>query len=132
MSFKIDQAYMTQFIAGAFGLPIVHENVDYTPTPQTAYVEIFQIPNEEVGLSLNDSNMTTGIFRAILRYPLNATAIDAKEKAEEIIAFFPIGSEVAYGGQSTRVTGTNRVKGVPEDGWYKIVVSISYNAFLTR
>lgn len=132
MSILIDDAFVTAFIDGAFGLPIAHENIDYNPSPGTAYAEIFVIPNPRTPLSLQDTDITTGLFRVVLRYPVGDGSITAKTKAEAIIAAFPINSTVTAGGQSARVTRVMRDRGFPEDGWYKTVVTIFYEAFIAR
>lgn len=131
---KIDQAFLTAWITtnSSFGLPTAHENKDYTPDPQTAYAEVFNLPNPLDPLTLNDMDETTGIFRIILRYPVNKGGIAAKIKAQEIVDAFPIGTSVPYSGQSAIIRRTTRQNGVNEAGWYKIVVSIQYITFITR
>lgn len=132
MSIKVDDAFTQAFIDGAFGLPIAHENLPYTPTAQTAYAEIFLIPGPKYPLSVSDTDATSGLFRVILRYPPDTGAVTAKQKAEAIIAAFPVNSTVTSSGQSVRVTSVSRDRGYPEDGWFKTVVTITYQAFITR
>lgn len=131
---KIDQAFITAWKTtnSEFGLPTAYENKHYKPTQDAAYAEIFMLPNDSEALSLADSDETSGIFRVILRYPVGKGAFAAKNKAQEIINAFPIGTGVPYSGQSAIITKTSRQKGVNEDGWYKIVVSIQYFAIITR
>ena len=132
MSLKIDQAFVQSFIDGAFGLPIDYENMPYTPVSGTAFAELINIPNPIDSLTFADMNETSGIFRIILRYPADGGAIAAKTKAEEIMAHYPIGSSVAYSGQSATIRSVDRQAGVVEDAWYTLVVSIRYISFITR
>jgi hypothetical protein len=125
-SLKIDQAFVTEFIAGAFGLPIAHENVDYEPVQGTPYAEINVLPNNTTKLTLNNSNETDGIFRIHLRYPTGKGAISAKTKAEEIIAYFAPGNRIGYGGQSVLILGTDRKQGIQNENWYEIIVTLTY------
>jgi len=133
MSFlPIDQAFINQFIEADFGLPIAHENAPYDPVPGTPYVELICINNDFTPYSLADSLETEGIFRAILRYPVGNYSIAAKQMADQILAIFPINSLVEYGTSKSKVIKQNRNTGAPEEGWYKIVVSITYKTFISR
>lgn len=132
MSIKIDQLFVKEFVDGAFGLPIAHENFDYKPTGRTAYAELIQLPNPIVGLSLATTDETSGLFRVILRYPIGKSSGPAKVKAEAIMAAFPVNSKITYSSQAVTILGTGRQPGVHEDGWYKIVVTIRYSALITR
>ena len=132
MSIKIDQAFVQSFVDGAFTLPVNYENMPYTPVSGTAYAELIHLPNAIDSLSLSDTNETSGIFRVILRYPIDGGAITPKAKAEEIMAHYPIGSSVAYSGQSATIRSVSRQAASVIDAWYTIVVSIRYISFITR
>jgi hypothetical protein len=130
MSFlPIDQAFINQFIEADFGLPIAHENAPYDPLPGTAYAELICINNDFTPYSLSDSLETEGIFRVILRYPIGGYSITAKTMADLILAAFPINSLVEYGTSKSKVIKHQRNTGAPEEGWYKIVVSITHKTF---
>ena len=132
MSIKVDQAFIQAFIDGAFGLPIAHENKDYEPATGTAFAELRNLPNPIESQSLNDLNETTGIFRIYLNYPVNEGGYTAKAKAEAIMAAYGIGTSGSYSGQSAIITATQRQPGVNISGWFRVVVSINYKAFITR
>lgn len=131
---NIDQAFVVAWETtnSEFSLPTAYENKDYSPDQDTAYAEVFSLPNPVEANSLNDLDETSGLFRIILRYPSGDGAIAAKLKAQEIVDAFKIGTSVPYSGQSAIISKTTRQKGVNEDGWYKIVVSIQYFALITR
>ncbi|MCO6427057.1 phage tail terminator-like protein [Nitrosomonas communis] len=132
MTIKIDQALIQHFISGSFGLPIAHENLPYSPVAGTAYAEILVIQNDITAADLSHTNETDGIFRVILRYPVDSGSIAVKQKADAIFSYFKIGSEIAYAGQEIVITRHARANGYSEQGWYKIVITISYKAFLAR
>lgn len=132
MSLKIDQAFVQSFVDGSFGLPVDYENMPYTPVSGTAFAELIHLPNPIDSLTLADMNETSGLFRIILRYPADGGAIAAKTKAEQIMAHYPIGSSVAYSGQSATIRSVDRQAGIVEDAWYTLVVSIRYISFITR
>ena len=132
MSVKIDQAFVSTFINADLGLPIAHENLPYEPEPESAFVQIRTLDNDITGWGLSETNVTDGIFRALLFYPANSGAIAAKTKADEIFSAFPIGSQISYGGLNVTIRTHNRQPGVSESGWYKIIVDIGYWAALER
>tara|TARA_R110000772_G_scaffold268452_1_gene395604 strand:+ start:36694 stop:37092 length:399 start_codon:yes stop_codon:yes gene_type:complete len=132
MTVKIDQAFVADFVAGAYGIAIVHENTHYEPTPGTPYAELLVLQNDQEAQSLVELNDTTGIFRVILRYPTNKGAGPAKVMADSILSTFKVGSAHTYSGVTARVRRTKREPGYPEDGWYKMVLTMSYHALLTR
>lgn len=132
MSVKIDQAFINTFIDADFGLDIAHENLSYSPTAGTEYVQLLNIPNDITPFSVKETNETDGIFRIILYWPVDEGAIQAKLKADEIMDAFTIGSQVCYDGQCATVTRLSRQKGIAENGWYKTLITIAYKAFIRR
>ena len=132
MSIKIDQAFIQSFIDGAYGLETAYQNQPYTPTAGTPYAQLLNIPNDITALDLTDTNETDGLFRIILRYPVDSGAFAAKNQAETIMAEYSIGSSVSYSGQSARITAVNRQQGVVEESWYVTLITISYRAFIPR
>lgn len=129
---KIDQAFISEFIAGDFGLPIAHENLPYDSTDGLAYAEISVLQNNRTPLTLNSSDQTDGIFQVILRYTSNSGAIVAKVKADEILNYFRFGKTFYYGGVGVKTTALQRQPGINENGWYKIILTITYTAIITR
>jgi hypothetical protein len=132
MSVKIDQALISAFIDASFGLPIAHENGTYDPQPGTDYAELLVLQNNITPLNLSSSNETDGIFRVILRYPAGELAITSKTMADTIFANFGIGQRLSYSGVKVTIMSNQRGPGVNEDSWYKMVLTMSYRAFLAR
>ena len=132
MSLKIDLAFLQKFIDDAYGLPIAHENLNYSPVSGTAYAELHTLPNDITPLSLKHSDQTDGVFRVILRYPANTGAINIKTMADSILSGFKIGTIVSYDGQKATVFKTNRNNGIHDNQWHTMIVDIFYRAFITR
>jgi hypothetical protein len=128
----IDQALISAFISGAFGLPIAHENIDYAPTAGTAYAELLVLQNDVTPATLANSNDTDGVFRVILRYPANSGAVAAKVKADAIFNVFAIGQRLTYSGVTVTVLRNSRQPGVAEEGWYTLVLDMPYRANIVR
>lgn len=131
-SAKLDQAFIDRFVSQAFGLPIAHENLPFEPTAGTPYVELKVLQNDTTPRSLSDTDQTDGVFRVILRYPVDQGAIAAKQKADNILNAFKVGRRVSYQGVSATVVSHSRREGYAEDGWYKLVVDFRYRAFIKR
>lgn len=131
-STAIDQAFISAFIDADFELDIAHENINFEPTAGTEYVELTNFPNDITPLSINGALETDGLMRAILYWPENKGSTQAKLKADEIMAVFSMGARVCYDNQCATVKRLERRKGVNEKGWYKIVVTIGYTAFIER
>lgn len=129
---NIDQAFVQTFIDGAFGLPIAHENINYEPVAGTEFVSLRLLPNDVTPLSYKHSDETDGIFRIILNWPQGEGAIQAKNKADQILAAFKIGTKLEYSGQKVTVTTAYRELGETIDGWYRIILTIGYYAVVTR
>ena len=132
MTTKIDQAFINTYIDADLGLDIAHENTSFKPTAGTEYVELINIPNDTTPLSLNDSDQSDGLFRIILYWPADVGSIQAKLKADEIMAAFVIGSKVCYDSQCATITRTSRQKGIADDGWYRTIITIRYYAVIGR
>lgn len=134
MSVKIDQAFIQAFQNGSFfdADQIAYENQQFNPTAQTAYAELQMIPNDVSSYDLSQNNLTDGVFRIVLNYPYDSGAIAAKQKADAIFSSFSIGSKVNYDGQYAIVITQNRQLGVANEGWYRLVLSIGYQAKLSR
>lgn len=132
MKIAVDQALVSSFISGSFGLPIAHENLEYTPTTGTAYAEITVFDSDKMPETVNTADRQIGMFQVVLRYPTNSGAIVAKTKAAEILDHFKLYSIHEYSDQKVRITEHKRGPGYPEDGWYKIVLRMSFLAFTPR
>ena len=147
VSFALDQAFISAYITANLGLPLAHENLPFTPVIGTPYAELNMLQNDITPWGLSQTNQSDGLFRIILRYPANSGAIAAKQMADRIFNAFPMGSRVAFNHDSVgwdeyfftddyavsaTITSLARQPGYAESGWYKLVVSLGYRAFLTR
>lgn len=129
---NIDKGLVSAFVAGGFGLPIAHENAPYTPTANTAYVALQVLHNPAGAFDLGSTNEVTGIFQFDLRYPASRGAIEAKQMRDDIFTAFPIGREITYSGQVTRVTGLHAVSNRVDGGWFLVIGRINWRAFTPR
>lgn len=121
------QAFLSDFIAQGFGLPIAHENEDYKPTPGTPWVRVRMFPAQTVSGAGNGGALEqAGFFQFTLNYPVGKGAVDAKLQAQTIFTAYPISRRVSYGGVSVRVTAYQQFDAAPESGWFRVVGRIFY------
>ncbi|MEO1108263.1 MAG: phage tail terminator-like protein [Pseudomonadota bacterium] len=128
----IEQALISDFIAQGFDLPIAHENAKYDPVPGVAYVKLTIFPNSARAADLNSTNESTGLMQFALHYPENEGAIPAKQKRQEIFDAYPIGHVLTYSGQRVTIKQIDPFRAYPDDGWFKVVGRISYEASTPR
>lgn len=132
MSVKIEQAFLSDFIAGDFGLPVHHENTEYAPEPGSPWVSVKMFENPVTAFTVADHDETDGFFQFTLHYPEGEGAMPAKAKCEEVFAAYPIGRRVTYDGQAAHVTARHRVDVGPQGGWFMVTGRIIYRAFVAR
>lgn len=147
MSIKIDQAFVSTILSAGLQLDVVHENGlytvwdganyahftgVYTPTAGREYVEIKHFPAGKAAFSFANSDESVGVFQAIVKYPVDAGAFEAKRKAEEIIEEFKVGKILTYQSQDVQIISNSRDGGRPEGGFYQIVVRSNYRAITPR
>lgn len=130
MSFNsIPSALIARYRSGAFFTDALtaYPNAAFTkPAPSVAWASVFVIPATTAPLSIRDSDEMAGVFQIDLNYPLNGGAGAVQAKADAIRAHFKRGT-VLTGVEIGAVSIANLG---PVDGWFRIVVSVSYRAFV--
>lgn len=130
MSFNtIPAALIAHYRAGAFFTDALtaYQNAAFTkPGPGVAWAAIFDLPATTDALSLSHSDEMSGVFQIDLNYPLNGGAGAAQAKAEAIRTRFKRGTVVS----GVELGSVSVVSVGPVDGWYRVVVSIVYRAFV--
>lgn len=125
---EADQAFVQAFIAADFGLPVAHENEDYSPQG-SAWVQLRCFPNETSVDAVDAStSLADGLWQFTLHYPLGSGAIPAKAMRQTIFDAFPLGSRLSYGGQSVTVANHDPFDAAPQGGWFQVVGRIFYQA----
>ena len=124
---EAQQAFVSDFITQAFGLPIAHENVTYEPTQGTPWVRVQSFPGAAFAGDVNaDTTEQPGFFQFSLFYPEGEGAMPAKLKAQAIFDAYPIGRRLTYGGKRVRVTSYQQFDTAPQGGWFQVVGRIFY------
>jgi len=147
MSIKIDQALDSTVLNGGLSIDIIYENGIYsvwggasytnktgvyTPDANREHMEIRNFPASSIPLSLKHSDEYVGLFQAIIKYPADVGSIIIKQKAEAFLDLFTIGNSIVYDSQKVYISSKNRDGGRIEGGFYQIVCSVNYTAYVTR
>lgn len=130
MSFNaIPAALIAHYRSGAFFTDALTAcpNAAFTkPGPAVAWAALFNLPATTDPLSLSDSDEMAGVFQIDLNFPLNGGAGAAQAKADQIRAHFKRGIRV----QNVQLGTVSALPVGPVDGWYRVVVSVAYRAFV--
>lgn len=147
MTLKIDQALDSAALGGGLAIDLVFENgaysvwggSDYTEhkgvyTPKTdrEHIELKNFPASSAAFSLKHSDEYVGFYQAIIKYPSDIGGIIIKQKAEAFLDLFTLNTPLTYDGQKVFITAKNRDGGRQEGGFYQIVCTINYRAFVAR
>ena len=127
MYLESHQAFVSDFIAQAFGLPIAHENANYTPTAGTAWLRLVTFTGDITAGSVSaDVSEGGGFLQVELHFPEGDGAITAKTQLQTIFDAYPLSRRVSYGGVSFRVTALQQFDASPQGGWFQVVGRIFY------
>lgn len=130
MSFNsIPSALIARYRSGAFFTDALtaYPNATFTkPAPSFAWASVFVIPATTAPLSIRDSDEMAGVFQIDLNYPINSGAGAIQAKADAIRAHLKRGT-VLSGVELGTVSVANLG---PVDGWYRVVVSVAWRAFV--
>jgi len=118
-------------------LSIAWENMAYKPAANAPFVKVDLLPARTENPSMMGADAGTdlrrmrGIYQLLLNYPNNAGPGGAAVKADALVAHFPRGLSLVYGGVTVRVFNTPSIAPHFNDGsWYVLPVSIEYQADL--
>lgn len=128
---SVDQALLGTLIGANLGYEIAHENLPFTPTTGTPYIEPIVVINDATPFDFEvTSYITDGVFRVIIRVPLDMGAIDAKVMADTISGIFPTGQNITFNHGVFAIKSIQRNPGIAEDGWYKIILTMALSIFI--
>lgn len=133
----IDAALTERFMAGGF-LPtnqVQTENEAFTPPADSkAWARITNLPAQPSQATLGDggTDLHVGIFQIDLFHPQGKGRAAALGMADKIARHFPSGASFFYEEQYVRVTSCGRSEGRVDNGWFRITLSVNWNAHVQR
>lgn len=112
--------------------PVAWENKDYSPVIGTLYLRPTLIAGEVVQATLGDNgtDSNTGIYQVDVFAESGKGKNAALVMADKIADQFKRGTDLIYNGRTVRTRNVSRQVGANSaDGWYHLIVEISYIAF---
>ena len=112
--------------------PIAWENFGYEPTTGTLYIRPTLLAGDVVQASLGDSgqDMSVGIYQIDVFSQAGQGKKEALEMADTIANQFKRGTDLTYNGRNVRIRNVSRQVAINNaDGWYQIIIEISYISF---
>lgn len=117
------------------GLPYAVENSPFTkPTDKSPWASVFVLPNQPLVASLgaSGSDAHDGVLQVDLNYPLMTGEQAVMAKADALSAFFKAGKRLAHNGVELTVTSCGRSRGREVDGWYRVSMTVTWEARVPR
>lgn len=127
----IDAALEQHLLSLPDAPPIAWEDVAFTPITGQAYLQVHHLRNTPTDASVTqDMRRDRGILQVTVVHPAGQGKVEAVNLADKVAALFPIGFELALdGGRLTCLQHPAIASGYPDDGWYRVPVSIGWQAF---
>lgn len=116
-------------------LPYAAENSPFDkPTGQSPWsaVHVFNNQPSVATLGAEGQDAHDGILQIDLNYPLNTGEAAVTAKADELTDFFKAGKRLAHSGVELTVASCGRSRGREVDGWYRVSMTVTWFARVSR
>lgn len=127
----IDTALEQHLLSLPDAPPIAWEDVAFTPVTGQAYLQVHQLRNTPTDASVTqDMRRDRGILQVTVVHPAGWGKVDALNLADMVARIFPIGLELTVtGGHLACLEHPAIDSGYPDEGWYRVPVSINWQVF---
>ena len=131
---QVQTALFTAAVAAIGAIPTEYENVKFTPPVGAKWASLFFLPNVPTVATLGSTGQdeATGLIQIDLNYPLGTGNSAARTDFETIRAAFPAGSRHTSSGQTVMVTGCGRNQGQIVGNYFRVSISVFWNARIPR
>lgn len=133
---RLSQALMQGVVDSPLGMPYALPNAPFEkPADSAPWGKVFILFNDPrvATLGADGQDGHDGILQIDLNYPLLTGDAAATAKADELSNFFIAGKRLAIGGVSQLIiTSCGRSHGREVDGWYRVSVSVAWDARIPR
>lgn len=126
------QAIQDALFAGVFlvagTIPVVWENVEYTPTLGTQHWVVYMAPRPVLPATMGVQGLTEhrGITQINVRVPISEGPAEAMIQADRLSSYFRRGMTLTSNGVSVRVVGTSRGSMLIDKAWATLPVSVQW------
>lgn len=116
-------------------IPYSGENEPFDGKPtDSPWASVFVLPNQPSPATLGSEGQDAhdGVLQIDLNYPLMAGEADVMSKADELSSFFHAGKNLVSGATGLTVISCGRSRGREVDGWYRVSMTIAWEARVSR
>lgn len=128
-------ALMQGVIDAPLSLPCAYENSPFEkPADQSPWASAFVRFNQPSPATLGHEGQDAhdGILQIDLNYPLMTGEAAVTAKADELSDFFKAGKRLAHSGVELTVVSCGRSRGREVDGWYRVSMTVTWEARVPR
>lgn len=127
---SIDAALERHLLTLPGAPPIAWEDVSYTPTTGQAYLQVNQLRNNPIDHGIaNGLREDRGILQITVVHPAGGGKVAALSLAHKVASHFPRLLRLsAADGVISIYKSPSVASGLPDDGWYRVPISISWRA----
>lgn len=133
---KVRAALVEEFIATDIGIPanaIVYEN---RPRPETnghwAMFHFLPGPRKVYTLGVGGLDVCRGIAQIDINSMLHSGEVTTANAYAALSEAFTAGQRLIFEGQEVSILACSRARGTVLDTWYRVPITISWEAYLTR
>lgn len=131
----LEKALLQGVEACGLGLPIAGENLPFThPQDGTPWARVLLELGQPFVATLGNGGDDgyIGYIQLDLNVLPHSGTAEARAKAEIVEAFFTAGTRLNYGSARATVTACGRSRGREVEGWYRVSMTISWQARVKR
>jgi len=132
---KLRAALMQGVVDSPLTLPFAAENSPFDkPEDGSAWAAVFVLPNQPGAASMGRDGLDAhdGLLQIDLNYPLMTGEAAVTAKADELADHFKAGERLSHQGVELTVTSCGRSRGREVDGWYRVSMTVTWEARVPR
>ena len=115
-----------------FSIPVVLENVDYSPDTDTPYLYATLLPVDVDSSRPSGEDYHTGIYQIDVNYPSNSATGDITRTADTVNAVFKSGERFEWGAACVRIDSVNISPIRRNGGWAVLTMTMNWSTFSER
>lgn len=124
------RATLEKTLADTAGLPtdIAWENINFTPTTGTSYLETHFIPTSRrpAVRGLNPQQRYQGLFRIVVNVPESTGPAIADDYVDTLLTAFDATKDLTYNSVTVTTEYAERSQGISDSPWYRVNVDIAW------
>jgi len=130
----IDTAFNLAVLNAGFSVPVITENIDYSPKVETPFIAAYLLPAPTSQASLGDEGCDnhSGLYQIDINYPKDKGTTELKAMADNVNAVFYSGAVFTYNNVSVNIRNVSINRVVVQDGWAALTMTIEFYTYVSR